>query len=122
MKDMLEYLVKELQDAKTVKVENVLSHLGIRGRIFDANVMQATPHITDDTKSTVYLRQAIANGLRCPICGGLLDPSKSVSYDHIEQKRKGGSGDASNVQLAHPYCNTGYKESQAAAMEPRPQR
>ena len=117
MKDMLEYLVKELQDAKTVKIENVLSYLGIRGRIFDSNVMQAAPHISDDTKSTVYVRQAIATGLRCPICGGLLDPNKSVSYDHIEQKRKGGSGDPSNVQLAHPYCNTGFKESQAAEAE-----
>jgi HNH endonuclease len=83
----------------------------------DANVVQTTPHISDDTKSMVYVQKAVTNALRCPVCGGLLDISKSVSYDHIEPKRKGGTGDHTNVQLAHPYCNTGYKESQAATAE-----
>jgi hypothetical protein len=118
VRDLFEFLVSELQgDTKTVKVENAIAHLGIRGRILDANVIHASPHISDDTKSIVYVRQALANALLCPVCGGRLDPSKSVSYDHIEQKRKGGTGDAANVQLAHPYCNTGFKESQAAAAE-----
>jgi hypothetical protein len=45
-----------------------------------------------------------------------LDSNKSVSYDHIAPKRKGGTGDPANVQLAHPYCN-GYKESQAVTEE-----
>ena len=47
--------------------------------------------------------------LACPICGGMLDPKKSVSYDHIERIREGGAGDIENVQMSHPFCNTGYK-------------
>jgi hypothetical protein len=117
IRDLFEFLVNGLQDGKTVKVEDAIAHLGIRGRILDANVIQTSPHISDDTKSMVYVRQAVETALRCPVCGGLLDPSKSVSYDHIDPKRKGGTGDTTNVQLAHPYCNTGYKESQAAAAE-----
>jgi len=74
------------------------------------NVIQTSPQISDDTKSMVYVKEAIKNALRCPICNGILDPSKSVSYDHIEPKRDGGTGDYMNVQIAHPYCNTGYKE------------
>jgi hypothetical protein len=65
----------------------------------------------------VYVKEAIKNALHCPVCGGMLDPKKSVSYDHIQEKRKGGTGDPMNVQLAHPYCNTGYKESRAAIAE-----
>jgi hypothetical protein len=117
VRDLFEFLVDQLQTPKTLKIEDAIAHLGIRGRILEANVIQTTPQISDDTKSMVYVRQAVTSALRCPVCGGLLDPSKSVSYDHIDPKRKGGSGDPTNVQLAHPYCNTGYKESRAAIAE-----
>jgi hypothetical protein len=111
MKDLFGYLVSELRHTdKDVKVEDAIAHLGLRGRIVDVNTIQTTPQISDDTKSMVYVKEAIRNAIHCPVCHGILDPAKSVSYDHIEPKRKGGSGDYSNVQLAHPYCNTGYKE------------
>jgi len=117
VRDLFEFLVDELQAHKTVTVEDAIKHLGIRGRILDADAVHMTPQISDDTKSMVYVRQAVTSALRCPVCGGLLDPSKSVSYDHIEPKSAGGTGDHTNVQLAHPYCNTGYKESQSAALD-----
>lgn len=107
MKDLFEFLVGELKDPKKiVKVEDAIVRLGLRGRIVDINSIQTTPDISDDTKSMVYVREAIKTALRCPVCQGILDPKKSVSYDHIEPKRKGGTGDHTNVQLAHPYCNT----------------
>ena len=117
VRDMFEFLVGQFQGKGSVTIEHAITHLGIRGRILDATVAQTTPHISDDTKALVYVQKAVASALRCPVCGGLLDTSKSVSYDHIEPKRKGGTGDPTNVQLAHPYCNTGYKESQSAASE-----
>lgn len=117
VRDLFDFLVGQLQTNKTVKVEDAIKHLGIRGRILDADAIHMTTQISDDTKSMVYVRQAVTSALRCPVCGGLLDPSKSVSYDHIQPKRAGGTGDHTNVQLAHPYCNTGYKESQAVAYE-----
>lgn len=77
--------------------------------------MQTAPRITDDTKATLNFRDAISNATYCPICGGMLDPRKSVSYDHKIRVVDGGTGDISNVQRVHPYCNTGYKEAQVAA-------
>jgi hypothetical protein len=118
MKALFEYLVTELKTSgHKVLVEDAIAHLGLRGRIVDVNVIQTTPQITDDTKSMVYVKEAINNALRCPICNGILDSSKSVSYDHIEPRRDGGTGDHVNVQLAHPYCNTGYKEWLGSIMD-----
>jgi hypothetical protein len=117
MKDLFEFLVDELQTPNKIKLEDAIARLGLRGRILDVNAIQTAPNITDDTKSVVYVRQAIKNALRCPVCGGLLDPTKSVSYDHIVPKSKGGSGDVSNTQMAHPYCN-GNKDAIQAAIAP----
>jgi len=113
MRNLFEYLVNSLQDSETVQLEQAIAHIGLQGRILDVNTPQVAAHISDDTKSIVFLRTAISTALCCPICGGILDPKKSVSYDHITPVREKGHGGPENVQLAHPYCNTGYKESQA---------
>lgn len=114
MRELFEFLVNKLQVEGEVKIEDAIAKMGLRGRILDVNAMQTTPHISDDTKSMLFVRSALGAALPCPICGGRLDPKKSVSYDHILPARQGGVGDINNTQLAHPYCNTGYKESQAA--------
>jgi hypothetical protein len=59
--------------------------------------------ISKETKSAVYLRESLSNAVKCPICKGLIEPSLSVSYDHEERVRDGGSGDPSNINLSHPY-------------------
>jgi len=66
-----------------------------------------------DTKSQAYLRAAIESPVRCQICGARLH-IKSISIDHKTRKEDGGQGDLENAQATHPYCNTGYKESQHA--------
>jgi hypothetical protein len=63
-----------------------------------------------ETKSAVYLREAMEKALRCSICGARLH-SKSISYDHKIRRQDGGLGSPDNAQLTHPYCNSGYKES-----------
>ncbi len=62
-----------------------------------------------ETKSMIYIRESLKNAILCPGCKGYVDPSKSVSYDHILPVREGGLGDADNGQLMHPYCNSGIK-------------
>lgn len=110
MKDLIEFLVSELRETgREVSIEEAISVIGQTGRIVDVRTVQASADISDDTKTAVFFRDAINNALQCPICGGALDPSKSVTFDHIERVREGGSGDRDNVQMAHPYCNTGYK-------------
>ncbi|WP_418421869.1 HNH endonuclease, partial [Anaerotruncus colihominis] len=59
-------------------------------------------------KSEVFIRQSLHKATRCAICGGYLH-IHSISIDHIQRKREGGTGSADNGQLTHPYCNTGIK-------------
>lgn len=60
------------------------------------------------TKSAVMMREGYAQAIRCGICGAAVH-FKSSTVDHIERRRDGGSADMRNGQIAHPYCNTGYK-------------
>ena len=123
MRDLFDFLVTTLRDqGKQVKVEDAIGHLGLRGRILDVNVIQTGPRISDDTKSSVYVQEAIKNALRCPVCGGILDPKKSVSYDHIIPKRDHGTGDITNTQMAHPYCNSNKDTIQTVILARCPKR
>jgi hypothetical protein len=114
IKTLFESLVSEFRAGRTTQAEFVISTLGMRGRIVDVTNIQTSAQVSDDTRSMIYVRNAIASALRCPICDGILDPVKSVSYDHITPVRDGGGGSPLNVQMAHPFCNTGYKEHLAA--------
>jgi len=63
-----------------------------------------------DTKSQAFLRRALDGAVRCAICGARMHRN-SISVDHIDRKQDGGMGTPENAQLAHLYCNSGYKES-----------
>jgi hypothetical protein len=75
MKELFEFLVAELQSPGEVTIESAIAKLGLRGRILDVNTIQTAPTFSDDTKSMLFIKNAIAVALRCPICGGLLDPN-----------------------------------------------
>jgi Protein of unknown function DUF262/HNH endonuclease len=70
-------------------------------------------NFSTETKSAAYLGEALAKELRCAICKARLH-FKSISVDHVVRKDDGGPGTPDNAQLAHPYCNTGYKEAMTA--------
>lgn len=59
-------------------------------------------------KSAIYIREALGNTIKCKICKGYLHRN-SLSIDHIQRKADGGLANLDNGQVAHPYCNTGYK-------------
>lgn len=59
------------------------------------------------------IRSFLDNRERCKICGARLPPS-CRSKDHKERQADQGVGTLANLQFTHPYCNTGYKEAQAA--------
>lgn len=67
-----------------------------------------TTEFTTGNKSEVFIRQSLKNAPCCAICGGYLH-LHSISIDHVQRKREGGTGSPSNGQLTHPYCNTGIK-------------
>lgn len=108
MRDLFAYLVAE-SDQRIVMPEEAITHLGLRGRIIDVNTIHGPARFSDDDKSQIFISKALSNALTCTVCGGKLDPNKSVSYDHIVPVRDGGVGHPSNGDLVHPYCNTGIK-------------
>ncbi len=104
MKELFTYLIDESQ-TMVPTAEGMIAHLGMQGRILDVRMVQKSPNISDDTKSAVMVRTHLKAAIKCPICRGLLDPGKSVSYDHTKPRRESGTGDRDNVEPTHPYCN-----------------
>ena len=71
-------------------------------------------NFSKDTKNTIYLRAALTNELTCGICHARIR-AKTITMDHKDRKVDGGTGSPDNGQIAHPYCNHGYKEKLAHA-------
>lgn len=109
MRDMLDFLVAEVTNGKSLDTEAVFKHLGLSGKIYVLTAQQGGVSFSDETKSQIFYRDAIERAQACPICGGLLDASKSISYDHIMPRREGGLGVVQNGQMLHPYCNSAMK-------------
>jgi hypothetical protein len=61
-----------------------------------------------EAKSSVFLRDALKDPLRCAICDGLIHRN-SISIDHITRRADGGKGTPTNGQVTHPLCNTTIK-------------
>lgn len=68
----------------------------------------AYSNFTSETKSEVFIKEALKNGIKCGICHSYIHRN-SITIDHIERKEDGGKGIIENGQLSHPYCNTTYK-------------
>lgn len=109
MRDLLMFLVIEFVAEHSVSPEAVINALGMQGRIIDVGPATLPPEFSDDTKAMIFIRKAMDAALTCPICFGLLDPTKSVSYDHKVRIREGGDGSVENGDLVHPYCNSSVK-------------
>ena len=63
---------------------------------------------SDGRKSSVFIVEALKSAPRCAICGGYLHKN-SITIDHKIRKQDGGNGAVENGQLAHPYCNSTFK-------------
>ncbi|MBK1790059.1 GmrSD restriction endonuclease domain-containing protein [Persicirhabdus sediminis] len=107
--DLLEGIISKLLAENDVSQEDIIEISGLEGKILAADIIQKKPNVTDEEKSKVFINVALKSAITCPICNGYLDAEKSVSYDHIERVREGGTGAADNVQLTHPYCNQSVK-------------
>jgi hypothetical protein len=109
VRDLLDMLIKKFDKRQEFTTEELFASIGLSGRILDVRRIQTKARVSKETKAAVAIATGLASTPKCPICGGLLYPKKSVSYDHKVRVREGGTGDISNVQMTHPYCNTGMK-------------
>jgi hypothetical protein len=62
-----------------------------------------------ERKSAIFLKQALEQSLRCGICGSRIHRN-SMNFDHVNDRKDGGGGSEENGALAHPYCNSTYKD------------
>ena len=109
MRELFNYLTRSFSVEDTIAPEMVTEHLGLKAKVYDITANKTSSKFTDETKSQIFYTNAIRHAQTCPICRGLLDVSKSVSFDHIQRKREGGLGTAENGQMVHPFCNTAVK-------------
>ncbi len=109
VRDLLEFLIRNIDSGKEFTTEELLASLGFAGRVLDIRSLVTKTKISEETKSALFLRTSLAHAPKCPICSGLLYPKKSVSYDHKVRASAGGTGDIDNVQMVHPYCNSAIK-------------
>ena len=61
-----------------------------------------------EDKSAIFLRDVLQGAPKCKICLGYIHRN-AISIDHATRRADGGTSDTENGQLAHPYCNTGFK-------------
>ena len=105
LEEVINSLVKEIIPNEQFLVDKS----GLAGKILVGSGETDSTKFSDDTKSQAFIYSALDTAMKCPICGGYLDPNKSVSYDHVLRKSEGGKGVAGNCQLTHPYCNQSIK-------------
>ncbi len=112
IKNFFLFLMKKFLEGKTadeiIKNEIAKSDFNYLTVSPSPNLTEYGKEIPTEVKNLTFLSQAVPGTIKCGICQGFLD-SKSMSYDHITRKREGGTGNPENVQLAHFYCNTTYK-------------
>ena len=106
--EFLEYLIKKCKDDESLSDQDILSVFGVDLLLVGIN-SGSSVNFSDDVKSKVFIQKSLSSAIKCTECGGFLDPSKSVSYDHIKDKKFGGNGSADNCELLHPYCNQSLK-------------
>jgi len=107
--DLLDHMIKSIKVGEIPSEQQIIDWAGVSGKVIVGQESVTGRSFSEDTRSAVYLRQALERALRCPICKGYLDPQKSVSYDHRTPRREGGLGSEENCQLTHPYCNQAMK-------------
>ncbi|WP_369834898.1 HNH endonuclease signature motif containing protein [Cronobacter sakazakii] len=102
-------LIKRLEDEQDLSETELIQLAGLQGKIVAGDIASKAKKFTDDQKSMIFINTALQSAIKCPICNGYLDTTKSVSYDHIIRVREGGVGSYNNGQLTHPYCNQAIK-------------
>ena len=103
MLDTLIYLPNTNPEGAITDAE-IVTYAGLTGKIITGAAAEAGEKFSENTKSAVFIKTALQSAIRCPICDGYLNPEKSVSYDHVTEKRSGGHGNEGKCQLTNPSC------------------
>lgn len=106
--DLMTELIDNKGD-KEVSIKNILSKPEYNYiQVTEKSDSVATSNFSDETKSSIFITEALDKSLRCKICNARIHIN-SISIDHKIRKKDGGLGSVDNAQLTHPYCNTTIK-------------
>lgn len=111
IKDFYMSIIERLVEEKNI--ENAITNV-MTSETFNyltTNIDQSeikSTNFSQTRKSAVYIKEALNNAPKCSICGGFIHKN-SITIDHIDKKSMGGIGSVDNGQIAHPYCNTTFK-------------
>lgn len=109
LKEVYNYMVKLTMEKHSIS--NVGKNLKVTFPYLNIDYKGEAAQSADfnsNTKSEVFLNSALDNANKCKICNGYIHIN-SITIDHIDRKQDGGIGIAVNGQVAHPYCNSTYK-------------
>jgi len=106
---LLNELILKIERGTSISDEDIISISGLAGKLIVGTIQTSSKEFSDDAKSKAFLHSALSSAMRCPICEGYLDASKSATYDHVQEKSAGGLGAYENCQMVHPYCNSAVK-------------
>ena len=114
LEDFLELTLRGLWDGKTdaeiiesMSKDNRFSFFATPAPVRGAG--SENQSFSTATKSAAFVAELAQGGVRCAICSGLLHRN-SMHTDHVIRKADGGGAHAGNAQVAHPYCDSTYKE------------
>ncbi|SFD61587.1 GmrSD restriction endonuclease domain-containing protein [Pseudoalteromonas denitrificans] len=107
--DILKEIIDALLANQQVTENKLIELSGMTGKVFEGTHKTTSSKISADIKSRVFIHTALKSAIKCPQCDGFIDTEKSVSYDHKNPVRNGGSSYSGNIQLMHPYCNQSIK-------------
>jgi hypothetical protein len=110
-RDLFSFLIDIYSSGKTFTDEQMIQVIAPNSvaKILAVSEAPGGAKFSEETKSGIFIKQAFQAAMKCPICDGYVDPTKSASYDHILRVQDGGTGASENGQITHPYCNTGFK-------------
>jgi Protein of unknown function DUF262/HNH endonuclease len=108
---ILNSVLKGRSDAEIEKA--IAKETGLELVVSEGSKTKKGKGFSRETKTAAFLKDALENAQRCKICGARVHP-KSISADHITRRQDGGADNVDNAQVAHVYCNTGYKEHLAS--------
>jgi hypothetical protein len=109
MSDVFSYLIGTFADNGTPTLEGLFEAAKLKGTVVQFQQKVESKTFSEESKSKIFLREKFKTMMSCPICKGYFEPSISTSYDHIIRKSEGGTGEHTNGQMVHPFCNTGMK-------------
>lgn len=109
LRDLFDFIIRQLLDGKTdAEIEESLAKHTTYHYLLSKERVKQTDKIKEfsrKAKQVAFLQDALEMARKCPICGARKD-NKSITADHIVDKKHGGLATTDNLNYVHPFCNS----------------